>query len=324
MYVSAEKTIMEKLPDGINNQSLFSDYYLSELFKDDDFFKKSINEAKKVFDKIKDTYLREKRFLTDGLKENETERRFIRPVLDILDHVYSLTPNVYSPEGTKQPDFAFFATEKDHEEAERRFKDKNEYFIKAISVGDAKRWNRSLDKKVKESNDPFTNQNPSYQIDFYLRATDKKWGILTNVKHWCLYNRDTSYRLDVFYEIDLQAILQADDYEAFLYFHTFFRKEAFTEGFLERAYKQSLEYTSRLGDELKENVYEALRLLAEGFLKFPGNNLTANDLDLVRENTFVLIYRILFILYAEARGLLPIDKSEYQTYSLPNPYKRHK
>jgi type I restriction-modification system DNA methylase subunit len=318
MYVSAEKTIMEKLPDGINNQSLFSDYYLSELFKDDDFFKKSINEAKKVFDKIKDTYLREKRFLTDGLKENETERRFIRPVLDILDHVYSLTPNVYSPEGTKQPDFAFFATEKDHEEAERRFKDKNEYFIKAISVGDAKRWNRSLDKKVKESNDPFTNQNPSYQIDFYLRATDKKWGILTNGKHWRLYNRDTSYRLDVFYEIDLQAILQADDYEAFLYFHTFFRKEAFTEGFLERAYKQSLEYTSRLGDELKENVYEALRLLAEGFLKFPGNNLTANDLDLVRENTFVLIYRILFILYAEARGLLPIDKSEYQTYSIRN------
>jgi Alw26I/Eco31I/Esp3I family type II restriction m6 adenine DNA methyltransferase len=309
---------MEKPPSGVNNQSLFTDYYLTDLVKDDDLFKKSHNEFKAIFEKIKEAYEREKKFLKDGLKENETERRFIRPVLDILGHIYALTPNVYSPEGTKQPDFAFFATKEDHEEAEKKFRDKNEYFTKAISIADAKRWNRSLDKKIKESVDPFTNQNPSYQIDFYLRATDKKWGILTNGRHWRLYNRDTSYRLDVFYEIDLPTILEAGDYEAFLYFYAFFKKEAFTEGFLERAYKESIEYTSRLGDELKENVYEALRLLAEGFLHFPGNNLTQKDLDPIRENTFVLIYRILFILYAEDRGLLPLDKPEYQSYSLRN------
>ena len=309
---------MEKLPNGVNNQSLFSDYYLTDLVKDDDFFIKSHNEVEEIFDKIKETYKHEKKFLTDGLKENETERRFIRPVLDTLGHIYSLTPNVHSPEGTRQPDFAFFATEEDHEEVEKRFRDKNEYFTKAISVGDAKRWNRPLDKKIKESTDPFTNQNPSYQIDFYLRATDKKWGILTNGKHWRLYNRDTSYRLDVFYEVDLQTLLEAGDYEVFLYFYIFFRKEAFTEGFLERAYKESLDYTSHLGEELKENVYEALRLLAEGFLHFPDNNLTEKDRDLIRENTFVLIYRILFIFYAEDRGLLPLDKPEYQSYSLRN------
>ncbi len=309
---------MEKLPNGVNNQSLFSDYYLTNLVKDDDSSKKSLGEVKEAFNKIKETYEREKKFLKDGIKENETERRFIRPVLDTLGHIYSLTPNVHSPEGTRQPDFAFFSTEEDHEEAEKKLRDKNEYFTKAISVGDAKRWNRFLDKKIRESTDPFTNQNPSYQIDFYLRATDKKWGILTNGKHWRLYNRDTSYRLDVFYEVDLQTLLEAEDYEAFFYFYAFFRKEAFTEGFLERAYKESLEYTSRLGDELKENVYDALRLLADGFLHFPSNNLTENDLDLIRENTFVLIYRILFILYAEDRGLLPQDKHEYQSYSLRN------
>jgi Alw26I/Eco31I/Esp3I family type II restriction m6 adenine DNA methyltransferase len=309
---------MERLPNGVNNQSLFSDYYLTDLVKDDNFFKKSHDEVEEVFDKIKEIYKREKKFLIDDLKENETEWRFIRPVLDTLGHIYSLTPNVHSSEGKKQPDFAFFPTKEDHEEAGKRFIDKNDYFTKTISVGDAKRWGRSLDKKIKESSDPFTNQNPSYQIDFYLRATDKKWGILTNGRHWRLYNRDTSYRLDVFYEIDLPTILEMGDYEAFLHFYTFFRKEAFTEDFLERAYKESLEYTSRLGDELKENVYEALRLLAEGFLHFPSNKLTEKDLDLIRENTFVLIYRILFILYAEDRGLLPLDKSEYQSYSLRN------
>ncbi len=65
-------------------------------------------------------------------------------------------------------------------------------------------------------------------------------------------------------------------------------------------------------------MYESLRLLAEGFLHFPDNKLTENGLDLIRENTFVLIYRILFILYAEDRGLLPLDKTEYQSYSLRN------
>jgi len=309
---------MEKLPEGINNQSLFSDYYLTELVKDEDFFKKSHNEVEEILDKIKEIYEREKKFLTDDLNEAETERRFIRPVLNALGYIYSLQPTVHSPEGIRRPDFAFFAVEEDLEETEKKFKGKNEYFTKAISVGDAKHWDRSLDKKVKGPGDPFTNHNPSYQIDFYLRATDKRWGILTNGKHWRLYNRDTSYRLDIFYEVDLPTLLEAEDYEAFLCFYVFFRKEAFTEGFLERAYKESLEYTSRLGDELKENVYEALRLLAEGFLRFPGNNLSENDLDLIRENTFVLIYRILFILYAEDRGLLPLDKPEYQSYSLRN------
>jgi len=31
---------MEKLPYGVNNQPLFSDYYLTDLVKDDDFSKK--------------------------------------------------------------------------------------------------------------------------------------------------------------------------------------------------------------------------------------------------------------------------------------------
>jgi hypothetical protein len=212
---------MEKLPNGIDNQSLFSDYYLTDLVKEDYFSKKSLGEVKEAFIKIKEIYEREKKFLRDGLKENETERRFIRPVLDNLGHIYSLTPNVHSPEGTRQPDFAFFAVKEDHEEADKKLRDKNEYFTKAISVGDAKRWNKPLDKKIKESADPFTNQNPSYQIDFYLRATDKKWGILRNGKHWRLYNRDTSYRLDVFYEVDLLTLLEAEDYEAFFYFYTF-------------------------------------------------------------------------------------------------------
>jgi hypothetical protein len=106
---------MEKLPEGINNQSLFSDYYLTELVRDDDFFKKSRDEVENIFNKIKEIYEREKKFLADSLNETETERRLIRPVLNALGYIYSLQPTVHSPEGIRRPDFAFFATKEDLE-----------------------------------------------------------------------------------------------------------------------------------------------------------------------------------------------------------------
>ena len=103
---------MEKLPNGVNNQSLFSDYYLTDLVKDDDFFIKSHNEVEEIFDKIKETYKHEKKFLTDGLKENETERRFIRPVLDTLGHIYSLTQMFILRKGQGNPILLFLLRKK--------------------------------------------------------------------------------------------------------------------------------------------------------------------------------------------------------------------
>ena len=92
---------------------------------------------------------------------------------------------------------------------------------------------------------------------------------------WRLYHRDLSYRLDVYYEVDLPELLQLDD-QAFLYFAAFFCRDAFVADatgslFLDRAYGQSTDYAARLGEELRENVYEALRLLTEGFLRLPAN-----------------------------------------------------
>ncbi|MDD3747846.1 MAG: Eco57I restriction-modification methylase domain-containing protein [Candidatus Bipolaricaulis anaerobius] len=107
--------------------------------------------------------------------------------------------------------------------------------------------------------------------------------------------------------------------ETFAYFYAFFQKDALATGFLDRALAGSREYAAKLGDELKENVYETLRLLAEGLLKCPDNHLDADQLEEIRANTFVLIYRILFLFYAEDRELLPMDKADYRdAYSLRN------
>ncbi len=75
---------------------------------------------------------------------------------------------------------------------------------------------------------------------------------------------------------------------------------------IERAVKGSSEYRLGVSDKLKERAFEALRLTIEGFLRFPGNSLdSGTDLEECRRHAFILLYRLLFILYAEDRQLLP-------------------
>ncbi|MCL0057510.1 hypothetical protein M1N05_00370, partial [Dehalococcoidales bacterium] len=303
-----------------NNRSLFSDYYLEELVGEDSHWQALKKNAWEYRQRIANILGKAVPGINGDTPEAEVERRLIHPVLDTLGHVYFVQPAVPSSEGVRRPDYAFFPSAGALREAES-YKGQLEFFKTALAVADAKAWERSLDKRVKGPGDPFTNHNPSYQIDFYLRATDKRWGLLTNGRHWRLYHRDLSYRLDVYYEVDLPQIVTLDE-DAFLYFLAFFCKEAFQpdgtgECFLDRAYRRSTEYAAGLSDELEDNVYEALRLLAEGFLSFPGNNLQPQDLDLVRENAFIVIYRLLFTLYAEAREFLPVTNPTYEdTYSL--------
>lgn len=307
----------EALPEAVNNQSLFSDYYLTDLVREDEFLRSSAKDAQLVWLAVTSVYDRVKNQLPTS-NEDQVEQLFIRPVLDALGYrgAYAVQPGVPSPEGHRRPDYAFFANPDDLAAAEATAKGKTEYFAKALAVGDAKAWDRSLDRRRKGAGDAFTNANPSYQIDHYLRATDRKWGIVTNGRRWRLYHRDSSYRMNVFYEVDLVGLLQGYS-EDFLYFFAFFRKEALLTGFLDRVLSGSRDYATKLGDELKENVYEALRLLAEGLLKCPDNGIAGADLDAIRENTFVLIYRILFLFYAEDRGLLPLENRDYrESYSM--------
>lgn len=303
-----------------NNRSLFSDYYLENQVSRDDHWQALKKEASAYRERIAGILETAGRGIDGDTPEAQVELRLIRPILDALGHVYFVQPAVPSSEGVKRPDYAFFPSPEAVQEAEAH-KGETEFFKNALAVGEVKAWERPLDKRAKGPGDPFSNHNPSYQIDFYLRATDKRWGLLTNGRHWRLYHRDLSYRLDVYYEVDLPHIVTLDD-DAFLYFLAFFHREAFQpdgtgECFLDRAYRGSTEYAAKVSQELKGNVYEALRLLAEGFLAFPGNNLKPQNLDLVRENAFIVIYRLLFVLYAEARRFLPVSNQSYwDTYSL--------
>ena len=322
--VSTAKILMkaENLPDAVKNRSLFSNYYLNALivehpqWADTPDIESDYAAIKDLFDTVAPN--------AAHLNEAQTEQQFIRPVLERLGHVFEVQPTLHTPQGVQRPDYAFFPSRAERDVA-LSDSNTNQFFNTALAVGDAKAWSRNLDQKVRGGGDPFNNQNPNYQIDFYLRSADKRWGLLTNGGRWRLYHRQTSYRLDSFYEVDLAALLSENrDIEAFRYFYCFFRCDAFTpsddgKAFLDTVLEGSQQYTVGVSDDLKNRVYDALRLLIGGFLNFPRNRFDKADppLDQIHTNCLILLYRVLFILYAESRELLPLNNRDYAVqYSL--------
>ncbi|MXZ00261.1 N-6 DNA methylase, partial [Candidatus Poribacteria bacterium] len=307
---------MEMAESTYNNQGLFSTYHLERIIME-----QASEELESTYDRIKQLYASISES-ADNLNESQTEDDFIRPVLKILGYSFGVQPALSTSQGTKQPDYAFFADQESLERA-RPYINTNAFFNTATAVGDAKAWTRNLDKKLDTSGgDPFSNSNPNYQIDFYIRTSGLTWGILTSGKLWRLYHRDTSYKLDSFYEVDLEKILINEDTDAFRYFYYFFRSDAFApdtsnQSFLDDVLSGSIRYTVSVSDDLGDKIYLALEALINGFLTFRDNNLNVSDTKTIHENCLILLYRLLFVLYAESRGLLPLENREYQSeYSL--------
>jgi len=292
------------------NSRLFSDYYLKELLPNDPIWEIDVSE---YFKKVKEIYERKKDVL-ESLNEPSLEDQFIRPILRVLGHKWEVQPSLKK---FKKPDYSFYKTEEEKIDSELS----KDYFGNAIAVGEVKRWGRQLDRKLKDEVDPFEVYTPSLQMERYLWLTEVKWGILTNGKFWRIYERNTSNKLDIYYEIDLVNILENNDLEAFKYFYLFFRKKSFPY-FLNKVYEESIDYAQAIGEDLKSNVYKALRILANGFLQTPGNDLSIKNFQEIHNNSLIFLYRMLFILYAEARGLLPLQNPKYREpysfYSIKN------
>lgn len=303
-----------------NNRQLFSDHYLDHTLPARGDWQLLAATVAPLMARIAAIYAA----FTPSSNEAQTERDLVQPILLALGHTFEVQAALRTPDGTKKPDYVFYRdraaldANKDVTLTEERLRSGG------LAVGDAKYWDRPLDVTIKASGgDPFTNKNPSYQIAFYIQHSGLAWGILTNGRLWRLYHRDTAHRLDRFYEVDLPALLADNDPARFLYFAAFFGRAAFEDGPLGVAalLKESADYAQGVGETLKAQVYEALRHLAQGFLDYPGNRLDRDDpatRKAIYDNALIVLYRLLFVLYAEARELLPVRRSGMyrDTYSL--------
>lgn len=198
-------------------------------------------------------------------------------------------------------------------------------------------WSRELDRKDDRHDAEAPETTPAFAVVDLLAKEQAPWVILTNGKLWRLYSQRAHSRATNYYEIDLDEILgrqgfQQDIQDAFRYFWLLFRVQAFRPveqewqgkrqsiSLLDRLLSGSEEYAKQLGESLKSRVFnQVFPVLAEGFLanmRQRGETVGDEDLAAIFQGTLTLLYRLLFLLYAEARDLLPVHAREYREASL--------
>lgn len=304
-----------------NNQFLFSDHYLNSLLPQDPRWQNGLRDAQTFAAFLRDLYAREKEQLPH-YNEAQLEQNWLRKILVQLGHVFEIQASIPGLEAhISRPDYVFFANDAERQAATRA-QGTHEYGRHALAVGEVKAWDVPLGKKLRGGGPSFDAQNPSWQIAQYVSALGLNWGILSNGRAWRLVQRDSCGRLAIYYQVDLVELLAQNDVGTFRYFTLFFARNAFrpdAQGhvFVDDVLHASAAYARGLEQDLRENVYRALERLMQGFLDLPANKLTQARLREIYDNSLYLLYRLLFILYGESRGLLPLQNDHYRAnYSL--------
>ena len=252
--------------------------------------------------------------------EAVTEQDLIRPVLELLGWTEYLAQQ--AAVGNEDiPDHLLFADESAKMSAAGKGKPQDRY-ADALLVEESKRYGLPLD--YRDVNDKIQASSPHGQILRYLSTagvtTDDRirWGILTNGALWRLYDNRARPRASGFFQIDVPAILDDDGEDELRAFFLLFRRQAFTldEGatttFVETALAEGRRYEEQVAQDLSGVVFEDV------FPKLVTALAEKSDAPLtkVRDAALIFLYRLLFVLYAEDRGLLPVNDARYAEYGL--------
>ncbi|MBL8564325.1 MAG: Eco57I restriction-modification methylase domain-containing protein [Hyphomicrobiaceae bacterium] len=276
-------------------------------------------------------------------KPNEavTEKDFIYPVMEVLGWSDILVQPNMSTKGRKQvPDALLLADAEAKSKAVSEGKDWKG-FKHGLAILEAKRWERSLDTGTRGEEGA-----PDAQMLQYLSRVDiqtdgkVRLGILTNGVKWRLYFQGALSVAEDFFEIDLAKALDLPGHDLDIFdtadkrmtrdhclrlFILMFSRAAFlpSEGHLtfhEQSRETGKVWEEQVTKDLSHLVFDELfpRLvtaIAANDKKQPAN-IGKDYLDQVRQSALVLLYRLLFVVYAEDRDLLPDNRQPYKDFSL--------
>lgn len=161
---------------------------------------------------------------------------------------------------------------------------------------------------------------PSYQAVSALRSYG--WVILTNGRFWRLYSSRVSSPSTNYFEVDLEGVFAETD-PRLIYFVSLFSASAFVvrEGVtdVDLVFDEGLKHAQGVEADLRQKVFdgELFLNLVKGILDHsPSKEYSQEELDQAKALALRLLYRFLFILYAESRGLLPVENAKYREFSL--------
>ena len=237
---------------------------------------------------------------------------FLEPILDRLGWLripQQSMPNDFTTR--KRPDYCLFTSEVEFTAASEA--DANTLFRFSATVVEAKKYGHPLDQ-LSSSETP--GWFPSQQIQDYLNHSKDangrryfNWAILTNGSEWRLYTDRST--VGAYFSFHLVRNGQFCSLEEFRAFFTLFRAPAFERSadglcFLDSVREQSLRLQADLEDKLRKRIFGVLEDVGTAFVDFEDNRLTEPDFPEVYSNALIFLYRLLFVLYAESRGLLPV------------------
>ncbi len=270
--------------------------------------------------------------VSTGPNEAHTEEDLIWPVLAALDwHDYLRQQNLAAKGRDDVPDGLLFGSAEAKAQANLNPEQWRRYGL-GLAIVESKRWDRPLDRRASTRKGAEEQGAPSTQMLRYLRRAEDfsagklRWGILTNGGRWRLYYQGAKSVSEDFFELDLARVLDSnaglaeEDRRHWLkVFLIVFGRRNFLHGdryattFHQRALEQGRFYEERVAKNLSGLVYE--RIFPE-LAKAISAAAPEAALEEVRNAALILLYRLLFLLYAEDRNLLPVGDARYDGYSL--------
>jgi len=291
---------------GLIRGKLISQHYLThQLSIRDDW--KSLGEGpcaaqiEVLFETVK-PQLSKNKPTSKGSNEDAVRDQFLNRVFDILGLPWS--PSVRQL--GKEIDYALFPDQETLAKAQSLITEGQELeaLKKSCGIVEAERWGKEFGEKPKKSD----LSDPIFQIEFYLqnahRSGGPRWGMLTNGHTWRLYCGDSDPLRHDYLEIELPtkpALFAQQERDAFKLLVYFFGGEALRNGGrLDKIYDEATRHAAAITAELRRQAFGAVELLASSIMRASPNTPPS----LAYEAALIQLFRLLFILKAEADGLL--------------------
>ena len=315
--------------EGIFGGGLFASEFLSEAVREfPEWAQARTDLTSEVNASLRD--IRSRFPARPSATEAVTEDEFIWKVLGALGWTASLRQQNLSLRGHYDiPDGLLFTSEPGKDQA-LRVKEPAHAYKSGVCLVESKRWSLNLDRPSGSHR-----VAPATQMLRYLREArivtggSMRWGILTNGARWRLYHSEAQSVAGQFFELDLDGALgmtpnlfaptREEGLDALALFVLFFRRDSFFHRDAagrtvhDRTIEGSRFFEEKVATDLSQMVFESVfpSLVREIAAQADDASLAE-----VRDAALVLLYRLLFIVYAEDRGLLPVHDDKYAAIGL--------
>ncbi|HEY3282612.1 MAG TPA: DNA methyltransferase [Armatimonadota bacterium] len=159
--------------------------------------------------------------------------------------------------------------------------------------------------------------SPHALVQEYLNRSEHLWGIVTNGRSLRLLRQTPRSSRPSFLEFDLESVLEGNRFHEFAVLYRVCHRTRLPNSgedhhlcLLERYYQEGIDQGGRIRDHLSDGVKAALEVLANGFLRHPGNAELRDrawgegEAARFHRELLLLVYRLLFLMVVEERRLV--------------------